>query len=125
MGRALHHLWRLAAAWLLLTTIAAHALQRPDFDLDYEPAPFSAYDDDVILTSLGPNRSTEELKAVLDPVATPFWASPPPICFSATAAIEIPACDASAAWHSATGSQPLREAKTAIYLARAPPGMTA
>jgi hypothetical protein len=66
IGEASRSLWRAAITLLLLLTIGTLASQRTDFDLDLHPAPFSAYDDDIIRTSLGLNRNAPDLMAVWD-----------------------------------------------------------
>lgn len=58
--------WRAATALLLLLSIATHGLRPVDIDFDLHPAPFSAYDDDIVLASVGPNRSAPDLKAIGD-----------------------------------------------------------
>src|ERR671916_105066 len=59
-------LWRAVSALLLLLSIATHGLRPVDLDFDLHPAPFSAYDDDIVRASLGPSRNAPDLKAVSD-----------------------------------------------------------
>ena len=60
--------WRAATALLLLLSIATHGLRPVDIDFDLHPAPFSAYDDDIVRASLDPSRNAPDLKAVWDTV---------------------------------------------------------
>lgn len=64
--RVFNDFWRAATAVLLLLSIATHGLRPVDLDFDLHPAPFSAYDDDIVLPSLGPSRNAPDLKAVSD-----------------------------------------------------------
>ena len=61
-------MWRAATALLLLLSIATHGLRPVDLDFDLHPAPFSAYDDDIVRASLGPSRSAPDVKALCDAV---------------------------------------------------------
>ena len=66
--RVFNDFWRAATALLLLLSIATHGLRPVDLDFDLHPAPFSAYDDDIVRASLGASRNTPDLKPVWDGV---------------------------------------------------------
>jgi hypothetical protein len=67
-------------ALLLLWAIAIQALAPVELDLEHlDPAPFSAYDDDVTLLSLGSKRSSLGLKASSDSDEGPGSLAPPPV----------------------------------------------
>ena len=62
--KAISDFWRAATALLLLLSIATHGLRPVDLDFDLHPAPFSAYDDDIVRAFLGTSRTEPDLKAV-------------------------------------------------------------
>ena len=121
IGNAFCNLWRAAITLLLLLTIGTIASQPTDFDLDIHPAPFSAYDDDVVRTSVGPGHNGLDIKAVQDAAGNNGKLPPP------GQAIHLPdvqfqlASAASSTWFRSSAGKSLLGATRAPYLARGPP----
>lgn len=114
--------WCAATALLLLLSIATHGLRPVDLDFDLDPAPFSAYDDDIIRASLGPGRESGEFKAVTG-VAGGTGQLPPPsleIDFIIGAQL-LGVSSGTAVWLVSSTADAIRGTGRSPYRARGPP----
>ena len=114
--------WRAATALLLLVSIATHGLRPVDLDFDLHPAPFGAYDDDVVRASLGPSRTTDDLKAVGGAVGGIGKLRVPLLAAVLASAVQLQAPGAPRSmWFHESAAEAIRGAVRTPYLARAPP----
>ena len=120
--RVFSDFWRAATGLLLLLSIATHGLRPVDLDFDLRPAPFSAYDDDIVRASLGPNRNAPDHKAVGDAVGGKgkLPASLPELHLPQAAQILV-AGTSRPTWLIEPSSQTTTETSGQPYLPRGPP----
>ncbi len=122
IGKAFCNLWRAAITLLLLLTVATHASQPSDFDFDLHPAPFSAYDDDVVRASIGPSRSAADLKAVQDVEGDNGKLPAPRLAIHSPTDVQfLAASGGRSIWLVSSAAEALRGAARSPYLARGPP----
>lgn len=114
--------WRAATALLLLLTIATHGLRPVDLDFDLHPAPFSAYDDDIVRASLGASRSTPDLKAAWDSVGGDGKLSSPfHNLYLLRGVLLWPRSTHGPTWFVQSAAEAIRGTGRSPYLARGPP----
>ena len=122
ISTAICNAWRAAVSLLLLVTISIHASQPTDFDFDLHPAPFSAYDDDVVTSSLGSSRSAVDRKAVRDVEGGNGKLPAPRLAIHLPADVQFQAASAAGSMAFASSSAAaLRGAIRSPYHARGPP----
>jgi hypothetical protein len=115
MGRA-------ATILLLLLSIAVHGLRPVDIDLELHPAPFSAYDDDIVLASLAAKRGSTDLGAIRDAGGGKgkLPATLLAIVLPNYLQVQVPGARRSS-WFASSVAAALRAAAYSPYRARGPP----
>ena len=122
IDRVSSDLWRAATVLLLLISIAAHGLRPVDLDFDLHPAPFSAYDDDIVRASLGPGRVAADLKALRDTVGGKGKLPGQLVAIEAPRSAQPQiASSGRTMWFVASAAQAIRQAPRSAYFARGPP----
>ena len=120
--KAISDFWRAATALLLLLSIATHGLRPVDLDFDLHPAPFSAYDDDIVRASLGASRNTPGLKAVWDSVGGEGKLPVPLLELNLPGgALLWAAITIGSTWFAESTAQPITGTNHSPYFARGPP----